>query len=343
VPAIMARVWLQEPEGLRPVVLFDLAHPALQALEAARVEHHSDPRQAALGVAAALEDAGSPEAAARAEFIRRQCAGERADGLFDTYRERWGIPDYREDLVLARDFRHGFLWRFRDHSTAFSDNLQAKAWFLCSPEARFVQAYDFEGGLEGHGPYKALLEREVAWGLPDSIEVLDSAVFTLDDYRRFANDPAFATAQEALRWYLRDAHDAHRDDWLTLLEPRPEVVVVCDLARLSLYQGAPDQAQTYLEQALGLDQACWEAWCYLGITCALIGQRDRAATSFRQAVVSLLAQERDFTGPWYEYELNRIDLVTQQLQIYGQAIQRLGASALETIAPVQPPAAPEGP
>src|SRR4029453_1681741 len=118
VPAIMARVWLQEPEGLRPVVLFDLAHPALQALEAARVERHSDPRQAALGVAAALEDAGSPEAAARAEFIRRQWPGEGADGLFDTYRERWGIPDYREDLVLARDFRHGFLWRFRDHSTA---------------------------------------------------------------------------------------------------------------------------------------------------------------------------------------------------------------------------------
>jgi tetratricopeptide (TPR) repeat protein len=343
VPAIMARVWLQEPEGLRPVVLFDPAHPELRALEAARTECHPDPREAALGVAAALEDVGVPEAAARAEFIRRQCAGERADGLFATYRERWGIPDYREDLVLAKDFRHGFLWHFRDHSTAFSDNLQAQTWFLCSPEARFVQGYDFEGGLEGEGPYKALVEREVAWGLPGSIEVLDCPVFTLDDYRRFATDPAFVKAQEALRWYLRDAYDAHRDDWLTLLEPHPEVAVMCDLARLSLYQGAPDQAQTYLDQALGLDQACWEAWYYLGITCALSGQRDRAAASFRQSLRSSLTRERDFTGPWWQYRMNRINLVTDQLQIYGQAIQRLGAAALETIMPVRPPSAPEPP
>jgi tetratricopeptide (TPR) repeat protein len=337
----MAYVWLQEPEGLRPAVLFDPAHPALQALEAARTERHPDhpdPRRAALGVATALEDAGLPEAAARAEFIRRQCAGDPADGLFGTCRERWGIPDYREDLVLAKDFRHGFLWHFRDHSTAFSDNLQAKTWFLCSPEARFVQAYDFEGGLEGEGPYKALVEREVVWGLPGSIEVLDSPVFTLEDYRRFASDPAFEKAQEALRWYLRDAHEASRDDWLALLEPRPEVPVVCDLARLSLYQGAPDQAQTYLDQALGLDQACWDAWYYLGITCALTGQRDRAAASFRQAAVSLLARERDPTDPWY-----RSNLVTDQLQVYGQAIQRLGAAAFETIMPVRPPSAPERP
>ena len=337
-PRIMARVWLQEPKGLRPVVLFDPAHPALQALAAARTQRHPDPRQAALGVAATLEDAGWPEAATRAQFIRHQCASEQADRLFATHRERWGIPDYREDLVLAKDFRHGFLWHFRDHSTAFSDNLQAKTWFLCSPEAWLVQHYDFEGGLEGRGPYKALLERDVAWGLPGSLEVLDSPVFTLDDYRRFASDPAFTKAQETLRWCLRDAHDAHRDDWLALLEPRPEVAVVCDLARLSLYQGALDQAQSYLDQALGLDQAYWEAWYYLGITYGLSGQRDRAAASFRQAAASLLARERDPTRPWY-----RVDLLTEQLQIYGQAIQRLGASALETIAPVQPPVAPEGP
>jgi hypothetical protein len=240
VPRIMARVWLQEPDGLRPVVLLDPAHPALQALEAARTQRHPDPRQAALGVAAALEDAGWPEAATRAQFIRHQCAGERADGLFATDRERWGIPDYREDLVLATDFRHGFLWHFRDHSTASSDNQQAKTWFLCSPEARFVQAYDFEGSLEGEGPYKGLLERDVAWGLPGSLEVLDNPVFTLEDYRRFASDPAFTKAQETLRWCLRDsyAHQATWDDYLVLPESRPEVLMVCDLARLSLYQGA---------------------------------------------------------------------------------------------------------
>jgi tetratricopeptide (TPR) repeat protein len=339
VPTIMATVWLQEPEGLRPAVLFDLAHPALQALEGALTERHPDPRQAALGVAAELEQLGLPEAAARAEFIQHQCAGDSADGLFDTYRERWGIPDYREDLVLAEDFRHGFLWHFRDHSTAFSDNMQAKTWFLCSPEARFVQAYDFEGGLEGQGPYKALLERDVAWGLPGSLEVLDSPVFTLDDYRRFANDPAFTKAQEALQWALRDTHED--GGYLQLITPRPQAEVVCDLARLSLYRGEPDQAQTYLDQALALDQTHWQAWYYLGITCALTGQPDRAAASFRQALTSSVTRERDFTGPWWQYRMNRIDLVTEQLQIYGQAIQRLGGASLERVMPIRPPSAPK--
>jgi tetratricopeptide (TPR) repeat protein len=249
-------------------------------------------------------------------------------------RERWGIPDYREDLVLAEDFRDGLLWRFRDHSTAFSDNMQAKTWFLCSPEARFVQQYDFEGGLEGQGPYKALVEREVAWGLPGSISVLDSPVFGLGDYRRLGSDPAFAKAQQELQWALRDAHARGGD--LELLEPRPEADVVCDLARLSLYQGAPDQAQTYLDRALELDQASWEAWYYLGITCAISGQRDRAAGSFRQAAKSVLELERDPTDPWY-----RVRLVTDQLQIYGQAIQRLGAAALETMVPARPPPPPK--
>jgi Tfp pilus assembly protein PilF len=91
-----------------------------------------------------------------------------------------------------------------------------------------------------------------------------------------------------------------------------------------------------LDQALELDQTYSEAWYYLAITCALIGQRDRAAASIRQAMASLLAQEHDSTNPWY-----RSSLVTGQLQVYGQAIQRLGAAALETVSPARPPSAPE--
>ena len=64
-PTTMVRVWLQEPDGPQPVVLFDPAHPALQVLAAARAQGHSDPREAARGVATALEDAGLPEASAR--------------------------------------------------------------------------------------------------------------------------------------------------------------------------------------------------------------------------------------------------------------------------------------
>ncbi len=212
---------------------------------------------------------------------------------------------------------------------------------VCSPEARYVHCYDFEGDLEGEGSYKALVERDVAWGLPGAISVLDAPVFTLDDYRRFASDPAFAKAQEALQWSLRDADQAYREHYrkhlpeLPVLLP-PEAEAVCDLARLSLYQGAAAQAQAYLDQSLALDQRLWKAWYYLGITCAVTGQRDRAAAAFRKAATCFLAQERDPTCPWY-----RVDLVTDQLRIYGQAIQRLGAAALETIMPARPPSPPE--
>jgi hypothetical protein len=75
---------------------------------------------------------------------------------------------------------------------------------------RAVQRSTFDGGQEGEGPDKALVERDVGWGLPGEIAVLDASAFTLDDYRRFASDPAFAKAQEELQWCLRDAHEASR-------------------------------------------------------------------------------------------------------------------------------------
>jgi hypothetical protein len=39
--------------------------------------------------------------------------------------------------------------------------------------------------------------------------------------------------------------------------------------------------------------------------------------------------------------MNRIDLITEQLQIYGQAIQRLGAASLERVMPTRPPSTPK--
>ena len=344
---IAAPIRLWEPEGPRSAVLLDPAHPALRAVEAARGRPGADDREAALGVAAALEATPFPEAASRAEFIRRQCGGDQADDLFQAQRDHWGIPDFREDLILAEDFRHGFMWRFRDHNTSRSHNYSAKLWFFTSPEARTVHRYEFEGeqgfegDLAGQGPYRALLEREVAWGLPDELSVLDAPVFILDDYRRFGSDPAFAEVRETLRWDLRDAHDELREDHLrrlpgTLVVPPSSTELRCELARLSLYQGDPDQALVELDRALAIDPADWEAWYYLGITCAITGQRGRAAAAFGEAATGLLALETRPTNVW-----ERISFVALQLEVYGQAIQRLGADALETVLPaLPPPAAP---
>lgn len=142
-PRIMARVWLQEPDGLQPVLLFDPAHPALQALEAARTQRHPDPRQTPLAWPQPWRtpDGLRPPLGHSSSGTSAPVSGPTS--CSPPTESAGASPDYREDLVLANDFRHGFLRHFRDHSTASSDNLQAKTWFLCSPEARFVQHYDF--------------------------------------------------------------------------------------------------------------------------------------------------------------------------------------------------------
>ena len=145
-----------------------------------------------LTVADEFERTGDKELIQRAEFIRRQCNGDKADNLFNDNRESWDIPDFSENLITADDFKRGFLYKFRDHTTSWSDNQKAKEWFLNSIEARFVQVYELwscDNGPEEivetkTGDYKTILKSLLAGG---DYEVLTSPTFSkqeLDDFVR---------------------------------------------------------------------------------------------------------------------------------------------------------------
>jgi hypothetical protein len=143
-----------------------------------------------LTVADELERTGDKELIKRAEFIRRQCNGDKADNLFNDNRESWGIPNFREDLVTVDDFERGFLFRFRDHTTSWSDNQRAKEWFLNSDEARFVQVYEFwicdngpdEIFMAKTGDYKTILNSLLA---DTDYEVLTSPAYSKEELDSF--------------------------------------------------------------------------------------------------------------------------------------------------------------
>ena len=143
-----------------------------------------------LTVADEFQKTGDKGLIKRAEFIRRQCSGDKADNLFSDNRENWDIPTFSEDLVTAEDFKRGFLYKFRDHTTSWSDNQKAKDWFLNSVEARFVQVYELWSCDNGPkeiietrtGDYKTILRSLLADG---DYEVLTSPLFSkqeLDDF-----------------------------------------------------------------------------------------------------------------------------------------------------------------
>jgi hypothetical protein len=137
-----------------------------------------------------LEKTNDKDLIKRAEFIRRQCNGDTADKFFNDNRDSWGIPNFSEDLLTAEDFKRGFLFKFRDHTTSWSDNQKAKKWFLNSFESRFVQVYELwscDNGPEEiietrTGDFKTILESLLADG---DYDVLTSAIFTKQELDNF--------------------------------------------------------------------------------------------------------------------------------------------------------------
>ncbi|WP_216678792.1 hypothetical protein [Hymenobacter siberiensis] len=91
-----------------------------------------------LELAQRLEAVETEASKTRAAFIRNQEAQN-----FNANREAWGIPDFSEELVEIDDFKKGFLWRFRAHTTSWSHNQYADEWFYTSLEARSVTRYEF--------------------------------------------------------------------------------------------------------------------------------------------------------------------------------------------------------
>lgn len=119
----------------------------------------------------------------RANFIREQLNNKSGKDLFDKFREDWGIWNFDENILTVDDFRRGFLWCFRDHTTSWNDNQKAKSWFLTSPESLFVRRYEFWSCDKGsdecidvrEGSYKEILLSLLKDG---DYEVLCSPVFS---------------------------------------------------------------------------------------------------------------------------------------------------------------------
>ena len=125
-----------------------------------------------------LESLGTEASKSRAAFIQNQDTEN-----FNANREAWGIPSFSEELVAITDFKNGFLWKFRAHTTSWGDNQYADEWFYTSLEARSVTHYEFWECDEGPekvnfvftGTYKAILQQLLA----DHVhEVLISPVFS---------------------------------------------------------------------------------------------------------------------------------------------------------------------
>ena len=104
-----------------------------------------------------LSDLGSASAKARAAFIRFQIGGIDADDIFEEYREGWSIPIFQEDLVSVQDFKNGFLRTFRDHTTSWAEDSEARNWFYTNIEGRFARRYEFWSC--DHGPEEVVFSK----------------------------------------------------------------------------------------------------------------------------------------------------------------------------------------
>lgn len=168
-----------------------------------------------LSFAEQLRQQPDDRAKARAEFIRLQCNKEDARQFFELHRESWGIPKFEEDLLTVDDFENGFLWTFRDHSTSWCEDSEARDWFFNHVEARFVRHYQFWGCDNGidevllstSGDYKSIM-----WTLVKEhhdYDALASPVFTKEELTNF------------YKIFDEKAGDYDKEDLLEIMEENP--------------------------------------------------------------------------------------------------------------------------
>jgi hypothetical protein len=127
---------INSPLTLLPRELFD-------QIVQTRTNDLSESADMYLQAAAVLDKKDTVESKTRAEFIKLQCNGISANGFFLANCESWGIPIFKENILSANDFRFGFLWRFRDHTTGWSENQLASEWFYTNIEANFARRWEF--------------------------------------------------------------------------------------------------------------------------------------------------------------------------------------------------------
>ncbi len=162
-----------------------------------------------LSFADLLTDLNTNSAKARASFIRLQVKGINTEDLFEEYRESWGIPKFEDNLVTVDDFKNGFLWTFRDHSTSWSEENEARNWFYTSLEARFARRYEFWAC--DRGPEEMLLLESGAYK-----NILNAIIHKHEDYTPFIS-PVFSHA-ELRSYYNKFDEDEHELDKEALLE-----------------------------------------------------------------------------------------------------------------------------
>jgi hypothetical protein len=151
-----------------------------------------------LSFANLLSDLGTVSAKARAAFIRLQIGGIDTEDLFEEYRESWGIPKFEEELVTINDFKNGFLWTFRDHTTSWSEDIEAREWFYTNIEARFARRYEFWSC--DRGPEEMILLES-----GDYKYILYSIINKHEDYSPFIS-PVFSHNE------LRLFYDNYKED-----------------------------------------------------------------------------------------------------------------------------------
>lgn len=165
----------------------------IEDLIAARTNDLSEPIDLYLEIAQKLENTNRHNYISRAKFIREQCNNSDGKTLFDKYREDWDVYDFPEDLITVNDYKRGFLWKFRDHSTSWSANQTAKTWFLTSYEAQFVRRYEFwicDNGFNECIEVKEGSYKEILLSLLEDrdYDVLSSPVFSKQELEEFIDN-----------------------------------------------------------------------------------------------------------------------------------------------------------
>jgi hypothetical protein len=162
----------------------------LESLASERTIDFSEPTELYIKVADELKSTNRHDYVSRANFILEQLNDKDGRETFDKFREDWGIWNFDETILKVDDFKRGFLWRFRDHTTSWADNQKAKTWFLTSPEGIFVRRYEFwtcDNGFDEcievrEGSYKEILLSLLKDG---DYEVLSSPVFSKSELTEF--------------------------------------------------------------------------------------------------------------------------------------------------------------
>ena len=168
-----------------------------------------------LSVAKHLENLDTDAAKTRGAFIRLQCHGIDTEDMFEEYRESWGIPKYEDNLVSFSDFKNGFLWTFRDHSTSWMEEREARTWFYSHIEGSFARRYEFYSC--DRGPKELLLIES-----GDFKTMLEALVNKHKDYSPLVS-PVFTEEDLLVFYFSFDEDESHisREGLLNILKQNP--------------------------------------------------------------------------------------------------------------------------